>query len=112
MSARFAWGSSSTIRTDARRFWPSLSVTRSRIGTVPLREAIASLYRINSIELVTRLRERKSVLIVPGDHFGMDGYLRIGYGEETDYLKTGLNRLHELLVEIGARRTWRPPSGG
>ncbi|MGH9174751.1 MAG: aminotransferase class I/II-fold pyridoxal phosphate-dependent enzyme, partial [Vicinamibacterales bacterium] len=27
-------------------------------------------YRINSTELVTRLRDEKSVLIVPGDHFG------------------------------------------
>ena len=31
----------------------------------------------------------KSVLIVPGDHFGMDGYLRIGFGDEPDYLRSG-----------------------
>ena len=35
---------------------------------------------VNSTELVTRLRQEKSVLIVPGDHFGMDGYLRLGFG--------------------------------
>jgi aspartate/methionine/tyrosine aminotransferase len=58
-------------------------------------------HEINSTALVTRLREEKSVLIVPGDHFGMDGYLRVGYGEEPGYLRQGLNRLHELLVEIG-----------
>jgi aspartate/methionine/tyrosine aminotransferase len=57
---------------------------------------------INSTELVTRLREQKSVLLVPGDHFGMDGYLRIGYGEEPGYMREGLNRLHEFLTEIGA----------
>jgi len=34
-------------------------------------------HAINSTELVTRLRVQKSVLIVPGDHFGMDGYLRL-----------------------------------
>jgi len=56
---------------------------------------------INSLDLVTRLREQKSVLVVPGDHFGMDGYLRIGYGDETGYLRAGLDRLHDLLVEIG-----------
>ena len=56
---------------------------------------------INAIELVDRLRERKSVLIVPGDHFGMDRYLRIGYGEEPAYLREGLARLHDLVVEIG-----------
>lgn len=59
---------------------------------------------INSTELVTRLREQKSVLIVPGDHFGMDGYLRIGFGDEMSYLQNGLNRLHDLLLDIGAAR--------
>ena len=59
-------------------------------------------HAINSTELVTRLRERKSVLIVPGDHFGMVGYLRIGFGEEPGYMREGLNRLHDLLTEIGA----------
>jgi hypothetical protein len=55
---------------------------------------------LNSTALVTRLREQKNVLIVPGDHFGMDGYLRIGFGEEAAYLRKGLSRLHELLMEI------------
>ena len=41
---------------------------------------------INSTTLVTRLREEKSVLVVPGDHFGMDGYLRLGFGEPPDYV--------------------------
>lgn len=57
---------------------------------------------INSTELVTKLRQEKSVLIVPGDHFGMDGYLRVGFGDEIRYLQTGLDRLHDLLVEIGS----------
>ncbi len=55
---------------------------------------------INSTELVTRLRMEKSVLIVPGDHFGMDRYLRIGYGDRTDYLKEGLGRLRDLLSQL------------
>jgi aspartate/methionine/tyrosine aminotransferase len=59
-------------------------------------------YQINSTELVERLRDRKSVLIVPGDHFGMDGYLRVGYGERPDYLRNGLERLHELLTSLPA----------
>lgn len=57
---------------------------------------------INSTELVTRLRVEKSVLIVPGDHFHMDGYLRIGFGSETTYLRDGLERLHELLATTTA----------
>ena len=55
---------------------------------------------LNSSRLVTELRERKSVLIVPGDHFGMDGYLRIGFGTPADSLREGLRRLDELLVEL------------
>ena len=61
--------------------------------------------RVNSTELVDRLRREKSVLIVPGDHFGMDGYLRIGYGDAPDYLRTGLGRLHDLLVAMGGVAT-------
>jgi aspartate/methionine/tyrosine aminotransferase len=60
-------------------------------------------YPINSTELVTRLRDEKSVLIVPGDHFGMDGYLRLGFGERPDYLKQGLERLHQLLSALPAQ---------
>jgi len=55
---------------------------------------------INSTELVTRLREEKSVLIVPGDHFGMDGYLRIGFGDEVDHLRQGLDRVHQMLESL------------
>ena len=59
-------------------------------------------HRINSTELVTRLREEKSVLIVPGDHFGMDRYLRIGFGDKPDYLRQGLARLRDLLTDLAA----------
>jgi len=57
-------------------------------------------YTINSTELATRLRNEKSVLVVPGDHFGMDGYLRLGFGERPDYLRQGLARLHALLDSL------------
>ena len=51
----------------------------------------------NSTALTTRLREEKGVLIVPGDHFGMDGYLRIGFGSDLAALKEGLSRLLDVL---------------
>ncbi len=56
---------------------------------------------INSTELVERLMKEKSVLIAPGDHFGMDHYLRVSYGLEPDFLREGLNRIHELIAELG-----------
>ena len=60
-------------------------------------------HAINSTELVTRLRQEKSVLIVPGDHFGMDGYLRIGFGDEAGYIRAGLERVAELIADLGLR---------
>jgi len=55
---------------------------------------------INSTELVERLIHEKSVFIIPGDHFGMDHFLRISFGLPPDYLRTGLDRIHELIVEL------------
>jgi aspartate/methionine/tyrosine aminotransferase len=55
---------------------------------------------INSTRLIERLREEKSVLIVPGDHFGMDQYVRISYGLPHDYLTAGLDRIHELISQL------------
>jgi len=55
---------------------------------------------INSTELVERLIKEKSVLVVPGDHFGMDQYLRLSFGPPPDYLRAGLARIHELVVEL------------
>ncbi len=57
---------------------------------------------INSTELVNRLRVEKSVLTVPGDHFRMDGYLRLGFGEPPEYNRAGLDRLKELLASLPA----------
>jgi hypothetical protein len=53
--------------------------------------------KINSSELAEKLRKQKSVLVVPGDHFFMDGYMRIGTGMAKDRLLEGLRRIDELL---------------
>lgn len=60
---------------------------------------------VGSTALTGRLREEESVLIVPGDAFGMDGYLRFGVGERADYVLAGLERLKAFLdrTSPGAR---------
>jgi hypothetical protein len=58
---------------------------------------------INSSKFADLLMKKKSVLVAPGDHFGMDGYLRIGYGTPRDYLTTGLSRFDELIESIVER---------
>lgn len=55
---------------------------------------------MDSLELVERLRKEKSVLIVAGEHFLMDKYLRIGFGFDTDYLRAGLELIDEFLSEV------------
>ncbi|MDP6452490.1 MAG: aminotransferase class I/II-fold pyridoxal phosphate-dependent enzyme, partial [SAR202 cluster bacterium] len=55
---------------------------------------------INSSELTTQLREDESVLVVPGDSFGFDGFLRLGFGSEKDYLAAGLERIASLLRRL------------
>lgn len=62
---------------------------------------LAYILTINSTVLAEKLRTEKDVLIVPGDQFGMDGYIRIGYGPEKDYLVGGLERIGDLLDELG-----------
>ena len=52
---------------------------------------------INSIDLVERLRIEQSVLVVPGDHFAMDGYLRIGFGSHPEHLVGALDRVGALI---------------
>ncbi|MGB6340270.1 MAG: hypothetical protein WBF32_10885 [Candidatus Aminicenantaceae bacterium] len=55
---------------------------------------------MNSTELTDKLREKKSVLVCPGDHFRMDSYFRFGYGEEKEYLIKGLKLVEEGLKKI------------
>jgi len=38
--------------------------------------------KLNGEELVERVRAAQNVLLVPGEHFGMPGYLRFGFGNE------------------------------
>ena len=60
-------------------------------------------HAINSTELITRLRLEKSVLVVPGDHFGMDHYLRLGFGDDPEQLRASLERLGDGLADCGLR---------
>lgn len=55
---------------------------------------------INSRKLADRLRTEKNVFVMDGDCFGMDRYLRIGFGAEKEYLLKGLQRVDQMLREI------------
>jgi aspartate/methionine/tyrosine aminotransferase len=53
---------------------------------------------VNSTELVDRLIREQSVYAVPGDHFGIDHYLRFSTGIPVDYLNEALDRVYKALV--------------
>ncbi len=96
-------------RDYIRRGYPILDAWleehEGTFSVVPPQAAAIAFVRyhldVNSTDLVNRLIREKSVLIVPGDHFGLDRYLRISFGLPPDYLRAGLDRIHELIVELG-----------
>jgi hypothetical protein len=55
---------------------------------------------VNSTDFAEKLRVDKSVLVVPGDHFGMDHYLRLGFGNPEGELMEGLRRVREAFDEM------------
>ena len=55
---------------------------------------------INSTDLVMKLIKKQSVMVVPGDHFGLDGFLRVSFGLPEDYLHGGLARISKVLSEL------------
>ena len=55
---------------------------------------------ISSGDLVNQILREKSVLVAPGDHFGVPDHLRFGFGYDKESLKEGLNLLSDVLREI------------
>lgn len=98
-------------RSYIRRGYPILQVWMDRHpGTFSLKPpdagAIAFIryqMEINSTELAERLALEKSVLIMPGDHFGIDRFLRVSFGLPHSYLRPALDRIHDMIVELQAR---------
>ena len=54
-------------------------------------------HQVGSTALVERLRDERSVLVVPGDHFEMDAFLRIGFGGDPLALTRALDHIGEVL---------------
>ena len=75
-----------------------LSWVKPKAGAIAF---IRYAWDVNSTALMERLRDEKGVLIVPGDHFEMDRYMRLGYGYHRDELERALARCSELLDDLG-----------
>jgi len=60
---------------------------------------------VSSSALFDRLRTEQSVLITPGDHFGVGKYIRVGYGYDIDYTLKGLARVDITLKQLSEKST-------
>jgi aspartate/methionine/tyrosine aminotransferase len=76
---------------------PSLSHIPPEAGAITL---VRYAHAINSTVLMERIRDEHSVLLVPGDHFEMDGYFRIGFGCDPELLLPALEHVGEVLDTI------------
>jgi aspartate/methionine/tyrosine aminotransferase len=56
-------------------------------------------HAIPAAEIVEKVRAQHSVLLVPGEHFGMPGFLRFGFGDELKHFQEALAE-----TERGLRR--------
>jgi hypothetical protein len=76
---------------------PALSHVPPEAGAIAF---LQYSYDVGSTALAERIRSEQSVLLVPGDHFGMDGYLRFGYGCDPELLLGGLTRVGDVLDAV------------
>jgi aspartate/methionine/tyrosine aminotransferase len=93
-----------------RANWPGmeawLAQNRHVLTVVPSKAGAIVYARYNlkmpSTELIARLKDEESVLIVSGTHFGMDGFVRIGYGNEPADMRAALAKLTAFLERHAA----------
>ena len=87
--------------------WESIDAKAAGFNADKLAAAIAFVryhLDINSTQLMERLAKDKRVLVIPGDHFNTDHFVRISFGLSANYLTPGLDRFHDLLGEMAQRK--------
>jgi aspartate/methionine/tyrosine aminotransferase len=93
-------------RAIVREGWPVLrdwAQTNGFSVVPPAAGAIAFVRRdlgMPSAEFVDRLIREQSTMLVPGEHFLLDGHLRVGFGMPRDQLTGGLARVSALLARV------------
>ena len=102
------------LETERRRGWLSRTREHLRVNhrtverwldgvearAIPAQAGAMAYLRYEgepSRELAERLRTEASVLVVPGAHFDMEGWLRLGVGGTATALEAGLQRLEAVL---------------
>ena len=57
---------------------------------------------VSGLELVDRIRREHDILLVPGEHFQMEGYLRFGYGNPEGVLRGALETLRPAMEGLSS----------
>ena len=87
------------LRRWIERRAPFLSHIPPEAGAIALVKYAAP---VSSAELVERIREEESVLVVSGSSVGMEGYLRIGFGCDPEFLLGALDRLGTVIDTLAS----------
>jgi len=87
-----------------RRHAPALRIVPPRAGAVAY---VGYSWPMRSTQLMEQLRDQQGVLVVPGDQFGMDRYLRIGLGSHPHELEAGLERVDRIVAPLAAAQAGR-----
>ena len=102
----------SMLRTNLTVLEDWISRQDGRFSLVPPKAGGMSFLRynltadgktVNSTELADWMRINKSLLIVAGDVYGLDGHIRLGIGEEKQRLAAGLELFAEGIGEMGLK---------
>lgn len=76
---------------------PKVSYVKPKSGTTALLKIAVDM---SSRDFCVRLLEAKGVMFTPGSALDIEGYVRIGYANNTEVLQTGLAKVSEFLKEI------------
>lgn len=82
-----------------KRFGDTFSWHPPQAGAICL---VKYRQRIRALDLVERMRAEHSVLLVPGDHFGLPNHLRLGFGEELQHFQEALVETERGLKRVFA----------
>jgi aspartate/methionine/tyrosine aminotransferase len=76
---------------------PAISWVRPNSGTTAL---LKYDFNISSYDFCIKLLEETGVLFTPGSALDMEGYLRIGYANNPDILRSGLKQVSDFLAKL------------
>ncbi|MFK3815990.1 aminotransferase [Pseudomonas sp. NPDC089407] len=76
---------------------PKVSYIKPKSGTTALLKIDTEM---SSRDFCLKLLESKGVIFTPGSALDVEGYVRIGYTNNTEALKTGLQKVSEFLREV------------